>query len=552
MIKRLFIENYVLIRCLDIQFEQGLNIVTGETGAGKSILLGAMSLLLGGRADGSVMKEKQENCIVEGVFDISGYGLESLFDENDLEYHSECTIRRVISPSGKSRAYVNDLPAPLPVLKKIGERLIDIHSQHETLLLGDSGFQMEVLDGVGGCDEILGRYIALYKALKERLARLNELEESARRSKADEAYIRYQYDQLADAKLTAGEQAVLEAEQKTLSHAAEIKEAFYTVTQIFSGDDNAVIPGLKTAFQALQKCREVFPPAAGIADRIESCRTELKDIDREAAGLYDKIGIDPEKLAHVDQRLDLLYGLEQKHAVQTVEELIAVMEQYKEQLHTIDSYEEQLSGLKKEIETLRSEAEKAAATLSGLRKKNAPVIEKQVTAMLRELGMPSSNFHIELSPSKELLSKGADVVRFMFNANKGGLLQPIEKAASGGEMSRLMLALKSLMATHSKMPSIIFDEIDAGVSGAVADKMGEIIARLSGHLQIINITHLPQVASKGKHHFFVYKENRGDSTHTHIAKLSDEERIREIAKMLSGTQVTNAAVEQAKALLGEA
>lgn len=549
MIRRLLIENYILIEHLDIAFEAGLNIVTGETGAGKSILLGAISLLQGGRADVSALRDRERNCVVEGTFDLKGYGLAPLFEEYDLEYEDECVVRRVLSPGGKSRAYINDLPAPLTALRRIGERLVDIHSQHQTLLLGDADFQTGVVDSVSDAFALREQYALAYGKLKEARRALKAAEDEARRSRADEDYIRFQYEQLSGARLVNGEQEELESEQKALTHAAEIKEGFFLASELLGGGEDGVTVRLKNIRSALGRLTDVYPAAAEMGERVGNCLVELQDIQREAEGIAEEVNLDPERLDKVAARLDLLYGLQQKHQVQDVAGLIALRDEYGAQLNAITGSEELLSGLKRQIETLTIRATALAEKLTAKRRQGAATVEKAVREALRGLGMADAVLKIEIGRTPELTPRGLDEVRYLFCANRGGRMQPIEKAASGGEMSRLMLALKSLMAAHSQLPTIVFDEIDTGVSGAVADRMGEIIEALAGKLQVINITHLPQVAAKGRHHFFVYKETAGGQTHTRLRKLTEEERVAEIAQMISGSAVTEEAFAQARILL---
>ncbi len=551
MLRRLSVENYALIDKLDIEFASGLNIITGETGAGKSILLGALSLILGSRSDSAVAKDPGRNCVVEGEFDIAGYGLEPLFEEADIDYEPVTIIRRVISTSGKSRAYVNDIPVQLTALREIGGKLIDIHSQHQTLLLGDSRFQIKSVDSVADDGNLLDDYAKVYSELKiqeRELARLKELAASASK---DVEYVTYQLKQLHSMNLADGEQEELETYLKELTHASEIKENLLYSADVLGGDDErSILTLLKNMELSIGRLQNVFPVAGEYAQRLRSVLLELKDLYSEMASNGDRIEADNDRLESVRERLDAIYSLQQKHKVSSVAELLELQHKYEEQLKCINGYDEEIERLTVLIGELQEKAVKLASQITDVRKIAAEKVERYVVEVLSKLGMPSSQLKVEVIPSVGLQPDGADVVRFMFTANKNMPLQPIEKVASGGEMSRLMLALKSLLAGHSKLPTIIFDEIDTGVSGSIADKMGEIICTLAGDIQVINITHLPQVASKGDTHFFVYKEDTSAGTVTMIRKLDTDERIEEIAKMLSGSNVTDAARTQAKLLLG--
>ena len=549
MITKLHIENYILIDFLDIDFQEGLNIITGETGAGKSILLGAIGLLLGNRADSSAAKSGS-NCVIEAVFSLKGYDLQSLFDELELEYDDETIIRRVISSSGKSRAYINDLPVQLSTLKTVGEKLIDIHSQHQTLLLGDNHFQMEVIDCVSDTGTLTEQYAEIYAETQRLKNRLEELFTEASQAKRDEDYLRYQYEQLDKARLKPGEQEELEQRQQILAHASEIKEVLSSASCILNENDNSVLVSLKSVLNSLSRLENVSPKAGELASRLETAFYELKDIEAELSSLSESIDTDPQTLEETEQRLDLFYSLEQKHHANSLEELIAIRDEIEAKLQVIDNSDTRIEKCNALLKQKEEQAYALARELSSRRSKAIPRIESHIISLLAGLGMADARIKIILTQGDTLLPNGIDTVAFTFSANKGEKLEKIDKVASGGEMSRLMLALKSLIAEHKSLPTIIFDEIDTGVSGNVADKMGEIMERLGHNRQIINITHLPQVASKGKHHFWVYKTADKDTTRTVIKKLSDEERISQIAAMLSGSNVTEAALAQAKELLG--
>jgi len=550
MLKRLSVENYALIDKLDIEFAPGLNIITGETGAGKSILLGALGLILGNRVESGVLRDPQRNCVVEAEFDLYGYHLEELFDTLDIDYEEPCLIRRVITSAGKSRAYVNDLPVQLTALRAIGERLIDIHSQHQTLLVGESRFQTTLLDSVAEHLPLLEQYRSVYAELNEVKRQYEDLQREADATSKDREYVAYQLEELQAANLHEGEQEELETLLEELSHAVEIKEILMWTSQMLEGDDEGVLTQLKSAEQSIGRLQSVYPQAEQFYQRLHSALLDLKDLASEVSAEGDRIEVDPVRQEQTQERLDLIYSLQQKHKKDSVSGLLALQAEYAARLNGIDSYEERLAELAQRIGVLQEKASKLAADITNGRKNTAPKIEQYVMEQLARLGMASAQLQVDVHPAGELRADGADVIRFLFTANRNTALQPIEKVASGGEMSRLMLALKALVVSHMQLPTIIFDEIDTGVSGAIADKMGEIVTALGAQLQVINITHLPQVASKGDHHFFVYKEDTPNGTQTRIRELTADERVNEIAKMLSGSAVTQAAVEQARLLLG--
>lgn len=550
MLKRLSVENYALIDKLDIEFAPGLNIITGETGAGKSILLGALGLILGNRVESGVLRDPQRNCVVEAEFDLYGYHLEELFDTLDIDYEEPCLIRRVITSAGKSRAYVNDLPVQLTALRAIGERLIDIHSQHQTLLVGESRFQTTLLDSVAEHLPLLEQYRSVYAELNEVKRQYEDLQREADATSKDREYVAYQLEELQAANLHEGEQEELETLLEELSHAVEIKEILMWTSQMLEGDDEGVLTQLKSAEQSIGRLQSVYPQAEQFYQRLHSALLDLKDLASEVSAEGDRIEADPVRQEQTQERLDLIYSLQQKHKTDSVSGLLALQAEYAARLNGIDSYEERLAELAQRIGVLQEKASKLAADITNGRKNTAPKIEQYVMEQLARLGMASAQLQVDVHPAGELRTDGADVIRFLFTANRNTALQPIEKVASGGEMSRLMLALKALVVSHMQLPTIIFDEIDTGVSGAIADKMGEIVTALGAQLQVINITHLPQVASKGDHHFFVYKEDTPNGTQTRIRELTADERVNEIAKMLSGSAVTQAAVEQARLLLG--
>ena len=549
MLRTLTVENYVLIDRLEMELDRSLNIITGQTGAGKSILLGALGLLLGNKAEGGAMRDESRNCVIEGVFDVEGYGLEGFFDENDLDYDPSLTIRRVITPAGKSRSYVNDLPVGQGVLRELGVRLVDIHSQHRNLILSDDKFRIGVVDRIAGCGELVGEYRKVYEELQAAERELAALRAEAERNRRDEEWIRFQVEELTAANLREGELARIEAEQSVLANADAIGEAIVASRNALDDEQMGVLLQLKTIEQAMNGIAPTLPLAGELFERVHSALLDLKDVSSELATAAEHIDADPERLSQVVARIDLIYSLQQKHRVTTEAELIALREKYSAQLQTITSGDERIAALERHIKDLHAEALRRADEIHAERTKAVPAIDSELGATLAELGMPSARFTVEVAALEELMATGRDRVSFLFSANVGLAPQPVEKIASGGEISRVMLALKALVARSMQLPTIIFDEIDTGVSGQIADAMGRIISDLSRSMQVINITHLPQVASKGKTHFVVYKEDTLLGAMTSIRQLSARERVDEIAKMLSGSTVTSAAMEQARCLL---
>lgn len=549
MLRTLTVENYVLIDRLEMELDRSLNIITGQTGAGKSILLGALGLLLGNKAEGGAMRDESRNCVIEGQFDVEGYGLESFFDENDLDYDPSLTIRRVITPAGKSRSYVNDLPVGQSVLRELGVRLVDIHSQHRNLILSDDKFRIGVVDSIAGCGAQVGEYRKAYDELQAAERELAQLRAEAERNRRDEEWIRFQVEELTAANLREGELARIEAEQSVLANADAIGEAIVASRNALDDEQVGVLLQLKAIEQAMSGVAATYAPAGELFERVHSALLDLKDVSSELASAAEHVDADPERLSQVVSRIDLIYSLQQKHRVTSEAELIALREKYTAQLQTITSGDERIAALERHIGELRTEALRRADEIHELRTKAVPAIDAELSATLAELGMPSARFTVDVAAQEELMPTGRDHVSFLFTANMGLAPQSVEKIASGGEISRVMLALKALVARSMQLPTIIFDEIDTGVSGQIADAMGRIISNLSRSMQVINITHLPQVASKGKTHFVVYKEDTLLGAMTSIRQLSARERVDEIAKMLSGSTVTAAAVEQAKCLL---
>ncbi|MCC8170646.1 MAG: DNA repair protein RecN [Parabacteroides sp.] len=551
MLKSLFIQNFVLIDNLDISFDKGLSVITGETGAGKSIILGALSLVLGARADGKSIKKDSDKCIIEATFDVSLYNLEGFFLKNDLEYDEKnCILRRELHASGKSRAFVNDSPVSLAILKELGSRLIDIHSQHQNLLLGDNRFQLKVTDALAENDILLILYKKEYNHYQALRRELKELTEAAARSQQEEDYLRFQLEQLAEAGLKAGEQEELEQEQETLSHAEEIKGSLYKISLLLQGDEEAgAVQLIKNALSTAESVESYYPQAKELAERLRSAYIELDDLAGEADARKDDVEFNPERLEWVNDRLNEIYTLQQKHRVDTVEELIRIRQEFEEQVEAIGSYGEQIEKVKGQLKESKRELIQQAGIISAQRQNAAKLISERLVAMITPLGMPNTRFVVQVTPKPEPDADGMDEVSFLFSANKNADLQPVAQTASGGEISRLMLCIKALIAGSTALPTIIFDEVDTGVSGDIADKMGDIMQDLGTKMQVLTITHLPQIAAKGREHYFVYKEDMAERTVTRIKKLAKDERVKEVARMLSGSALTNAAIANAKVLL---
>lgn len=551
MLRLLYIQNYALIEKLDISFGAGFSVITGETGAGKSIILGAIGLLLGQRAEVKAIRQGASKCVIEARFDISAYGMEPFFEENELEYEEECILRREVYASGKSRAFINDTPASLVQMKELGEQLIDVHSQHQNLLLNKEGFQLNVLDILSHNDEQLSVYQSLYREWKQTQQDLADLIARAEQNKADEDYIRFQLEQLEEANLSAGEQEELEQETDTLSHAEEIKAGLFRVGQLLTSDEGGLLAGLKESLNTMLGLQKVYSPATELAERLESTYIELKDVSQEVSSQEEDVEFNPERLEEVNDRLNLIYTLQQKHRVTTVEELLALTEEYAAKLAAITSYDERIGELTTLCDTLYNKVKKQAAVLTKARTGAAREVEKQMASRLVPLGMPNVRFQVEMGMRKEPGVHGEDTVNFLFSANKNGALQSISSVASGGEIARVMLSIKAMIAGAVKLPTIVFDEIDTGVSGEIADRMADIMQEMGEQdRQVISITHLPQIAARGCAHYKVYKQDNETETNSHIRSLADEERVEEIAHMLSGATLTEAALNNAKALLG--
>ena len=558
MLKHLTINNYVLIEKLDIDLQPGFSVMTGETGAGKSIILGALGLLMGQRADSGSIMPGAAKCTVEGIFDIEGYAMQDIFEENELDYEStECILRREVAANGKSRAFVNDSPVNVSVLRQIALRLLDIHSQHSNLLLENPAFQLGIVDTVADHSDLLGKYCEVYARITEARRQLREAEENLAKRQSDEDYLRYQLDQLDEFKPQPGEDEELRQLQSALSHAEDIKIALSGIDALLNGSDGeggaGAIEVLRRSGQTMQQIARVYPAIEDYMNRLESVVIEVRDIAGDISSLAEDVEYNPARLQQVTERLDNLFSLEQKHHVSSSEELIALAENIRSQLASLADSEDNIQVLRQQIAIDTEQASKLAEKLSVNRTKAAKQVEKLVKEALVAMDMPAVLFNAEVSKADKLLPSGQDLVTFLFSANKSMAPRPLADVASGGEMSRVMLALKALTSKQTHLPTIIFDEIDTGVSGKVASSMAQIMAQMSSGAsqQVLAITHLPQIAAKGNVHYFVYKEDEGGRTLTRIRQLDPEQRITELAHMLSGSTVTEAAMENARQLLSE-
>ena len=551
MIQRLFIRNYALIDSLEIDFRPGFTVLTGETGAGKSIILGALSLILGQRADSKAIKDAAQKTVIEGTFDVSAYEMRSFFEENDLDYEPSgiCILRRELSPAGKSRAFVNDTPVSLTVLKELGEQLIDIHSQHQNLLLGDNRFQLRMIDIWAGDESLLSQYRTEYKRYCDLRDSLDRLRRASEENRKEEDYLRFQYDQLCEARLQPGEQSLLEDEQEMLTHAGEIKNALYSVAQYLGGDEGGALLQMKECQSVLRSLLRIYPAVEPLSERIESAYIEMKDILGEIEDRQETVSVDPIRLQEVESRLDLIYGLQQKHHVSTIDELLSLQADLQQQLEAIDHSDEQITELQRKLSEQEKSLHTLAERLSAARHEASVGFTEKLIERARPLGMPHLRFEVEWKSKEGFDADGTESVRYLFSANKNRPMESVADIASGGEISRLMLTIKSLAADGAALPTIIFDEIDTGVSGEIADKMGEIMAGMAHYMQVVAITHLPQVASRGEYHYRIYKNDEGETTQTCIEPLDDTRRAEEIARMLSGTQLTEAALKNARELL---
>ena len=550
MLKQLYIKNFTLIDELNISLYPGFSVITGETGAGKSIILGAIGLLLGNRADSKAIKAGRDRCVIEAHFDLSRYGMQKFFDDHDIDYDADDTIiRRELTAAGKSRAFINDTPVPLTCMRELGEQLVDIHSQHQNLLLQKEDFQLNVVDIIAQDADQLKVYQKKYYAYRKAKELLEELKAEIAKNRENEEFMRFQHKELDDANLQEGELEQLEQEAETLSHSEDIKTALYEADNALSGDDDSILDKLKNATHQLENICDVYPSMADVAGRMQSSYIELKDIAQEISSSVDHVEFDPNRLDAINTRLDKLYTLQQKFHVETVTELIATCDRIAEQLAHIDNGDEDIEEKEKEVAALLAKAEKQAALLTSIRQKSAKAIEKEMKGRLIPLGIPNVRFEIAFA-EKPLSGNGADKVSFLFSANKSTQLQPVSQVASGGEIARVMLSLKAMISGAVKLPTIIFDEIDTGVSGKIAEKMADIMEEMGlQNRQVLSITHLPQIAAKGSHHYKVLKEETENGTISHMKELNNQERIEEIAQMLSGSDITQAALANAKELL---
>jgi len=549
MLQKLSISNYALIDDLEISFDSGLNILTGETGAGKSIILGALSLILGQRAESRYFFNQQKKCVIEGTFLIGEFHLKSFFDENDLDHEAETILRREISSDGKSRAFVNDTPVNLTLLKQLGEKLIDIHSQHATLEINDPDFQLLVVDCVAGHSDLLSDYRNKYRSYKKETTRLQQMIAASDKAKADLDYYQFQFDELEKAGLAAGEQERLEQELYTLNNAEEIKRSLLAAVYLIQDGEASALLQMREAIHHLSSLEKFNPLIAELHERLKSVTIELKDIAAEIEDIEQRTHTDEARIIAINYRLNIIYTLQKKHRLNTVSDLLGLQDALSEKIAQAVHGDEAIEKLQKQLGLDKNILEQLAKQLTSNRTKAIPEIENEVVSALGEMGMVNSTLKIELNRLQVLGSDGADQVHFLFSANKGHTLAEMSKVASGGELSRLMLAIKSLIASHTALPTIIFDEIDAGVSGEVANKVGIIMERLAKNLQVIAITHLPQIASKSGAHYFVYKDNSSATTYTRIKLLNKDERILEIAKMLSGDKPGESALQNARELL---
>ena len=550
MLKQLYIKNFTLIDELNIQMHPGFSVITGETGAGKSIILGAIGLLLGNRADSKSIKAGRDRCVIEAHFDLSKYDMQQFFTDNDIDEDlSDTIIRRELTAAGKSRAFINDTPVSLTKMRELGEQLVDIHSQHQNLLLQKEDFQLNVVDIIAQDEKQRKNYEAAYNQYKQANQKLNALKAEIEKNRENEDFLRFQFKELDEAQLQNGEQEELEQEYEMLSHSEDIKTALYQADNHLSGDDGNIIERLKQASEQLANIKDVYPEVTELLERIDSSYIELKDIAQEINGLTDHVEFDPARLETINERLDKLNSLQQKFHVRDLGELIETYHQLKEQLSHIDHSDEDVEALEQEVIQLLEKAQKQAKDLTAIRTKAAKKVEEEMKQRLIPLGIPNIRFSISLT-EKPLSHDGGDKVSFLFSANKSTPLQPVTQVASGGEIARVMLSLKAMIRGAVKLPTIIFDEIDTGVSGKIAEKMAQIMVEMGNHeRQVLSITHLPQIAAMGSHHYKVSKEETDEGTISRMTELSQQERVQEIAQMLSGSDVSEAALANAKELL---
>lgn len=551
MLRKLHIQNYALIESLDLDLSEGFAVITGETGAGKSILLGAIGLLTGQRAETAAIRTGAAKCIVEGTFDVAGYDLQSLFEENDIEYDDECIVRREIAATGKSRAFINDTPVSLGILKQLGECLIDIHSQHQNLLLNSEGFQLGVLDTLSTDKHAKEQYGEAFRRYREVSVQLEALRAQLTGDQGDEDYIRFQLQQFDEWRLQEGEQEELEQELEMLTHAEDIKEGLYRVNAALNGDEGGQVSALRGTTAALRSLTNIYPAAEEWHERMESLYIELRDIADEVADAEERITFDPERQAWVEARLDTIYTAQQKHRVSSVAQLLEIEQRFRDTLDRLDESAGRIADMERQKEAAYTALLEAGARLTAERIAVGGTFEKAIASRLVELGIPNTRFAVDITPRRQPDATGVDSVAFLFSANKNGALQNIAEVASGGEISRIMLSLKSIVAAAKALPTLIFDEIDTGVSGAIAARMADIMEDIARHgRQVISITHLPQIAAKGTAHYKVYKEDTETATVSHMRRLTTEERINELAQMMSAGTLSEAAINNAREMLG--
>ena len=549
MIKQLHISNYALIDKLDIPFADGLTIITGETGAGKSIILGALSLILGERADSKAIRDTSAKTVVEATFDIGGYHLEPFFKTNDIDWDEhECLIRRELSPTGRSRAFVNDTPVALTVLRELTTQLLDIHSQHSNMLLSQPAYQLSILDSIAGNGELLINYRTAYKSYREAVKALDETQRAMEQLRQNEDYIRFQLDQLQTMQLQPDEDKQLEALQSKLSNITELKEALWSVENDLNSEENSILERLTAVAQRLEDAERNLSEVEGMSSRVRSALIELKDIAQSVSSIMDTLNDNPAELARIDERLNNIYTLQRKHNAQDVNQLIEIQHEYERQLGEIEHNDDIVEELKARVNACRDEAMKMASQLSDKRQDAAKRFGKELLALANPLGMKNIAFDVAFNTT-DLTSSGTDSVEFMMAFNKNQQLTPVKDTASGGEISRVMLCIKTIIARHMRLPSIIFDEVDTGVSGDVANMVGEMMADIAHTIQVIAITHLPQVAANGDHHLRVFKADNEVETLTRVQSLDEQEHVMEIARMLSGKDLNQAAIENAKSLI---
>ena len=552
MLKHISIRNFALIERVEVDFSTGFSVITGETGHGKSVFLGAISVLIGQRSDAKSIREGADRCVIEGCFDISGFAMQEWFGENDLDYDNECIVRREVAASGRSRAFVNDTPVSVAQLKELGARLMDIHSQHQNLLLGDRNYQLRVLDTLSGNKSLLDGYTERYedyRSLNSELKKLNETLESSRR---DEEWLRFQLDELEAAKLTDGELESLEQEMSELSHSEEIQAALYGACSGIDGEGNSLVQALRESANALSRISSHYSAAGELAERLENCYIELKDCCSEMEQRAGRVQYSPDRLEYVERRLAMIYDLQKKHRVESVSALLALAADFAERLERIECGDDDVKALERRIGALEKELARLAGEITDVRKASAQRLQTEMVASLVNLGMPMIRFEVNFAATDGFTPMGCDVITFLFSANSSSTLQPLSDVASGGEMARVMLALKSLVASSTCQPTLIFDEVDTGVSGVLAERMGRMMQQMGcANRQVLSITHLPQVAALGSRHYKVHKEETVNGTVTDIVELKQQERVREIAQMMSGEVLTDAAINAANLMLAQ-